>query len=311
MKKALVFMIALSMLCAAFPAQAWIYLPESISEFPNLPPNPHPSFFAVLRAWPDPENEMVINVQLSEPVEELYVNWMGKDEEPQRLEFDENLRASFSIVGHKYQPGAAFTAQYNRLINFNSRAIIPFGATEAQIEAARKSAARYVSQYCPCVSVDKPHWEVRRVLSDGSYCVLTSYDQDLPANCIDVPKDAVLVPVKGAAYAWRQEFLSSDGGPNDAYLTLQKGWHVVYDRMGNIRYFYKVMEDMEYFGLGSATAIVRYEKLNGELHCRQVTEIYGDGSSVTAYYSKTGSGKLVNAESQGIAEGIWPSWKNP
>lgn len=311
MKKGLVIIIALCMLCAAFPAQAWIYLPESIRDYSNLPPNPHLSFFAVLRAWQDDENDQMMTVQVSEPVDELYVNWMGVDEEPQRLELDDNLRASFSLIGHKYQPGAATVKQYNRLINFNSISLIPFGASDVQIEAAKKNAEQYVNQYCACVSVELPHWEVRRVFEDGSYCLITSYDQDFPTNNIGVPNDAVLVPVRGAAFAWRQEFLASDGGPNDAYLTLQKGWHVVYDRTGNIRYFYKIMEDMDYFGLGSATAIVRYEKMNGEWHCRQVTEMYEDGSSITAYYSKTGNGKLVNAESQGIADEIWPSWRNP
>lgn len=309
MKKGLVMLVALSLLCAAFPAQAWIYLPETISSYTNLPSNPHPSYFAVLRAWPDAQDEHMMTVQLSEPVDELFVNWMGYQEEPLQLEVDENRRASFSTAGHKYQPGAASTAQYNRLINLNSRTIIPFGASDDQIEAARKDAERYTNQYCPCVSVDKPHWEIRRVLSDGSYCVITYYDQDFPAQDIDVPTGAILVPVNGFAYAWRQEFLASDGSPNEAYLTLQKGWHVVYDRVGNIKYFYKIIEDMDYFGVGSATAIVRYEKMNGEWHCRQVTEMYRDGSSITAYYSKTGSGKLVNAESQGIAEAIWPSWR--
>ena len=249
--------------------------------------------------------------QLSEPVEELYVNWRGYNEEPQRLELDENYCASFLTIGHKYQPGAATAIQYNRLINFNSRAFIPFGAGDAQIEAARESAEQFVNQYCPCVSVDLPHWELRRILDDGSYCLVTSYAQDYPTDQITVPSDSVLVPVNGVAYAWRQEFLSSDGGPNDAYLTLQKGWHVVYDRTGNIQYFYKVIEEMDYFGLGPATAIVRFEKMNGEWHCRQITEMYEDGSAITAYFSKTGSGKLVNAESQGLADAIWPSWKNP
>ena len=309
MKKGLAIIIAFNLLCAVFPAQAWIYLPETNEAFSSLPPNPHLSFFAVLRAWPDGDNPSMMTVQVSEPVDELYVNWMGYGEEPQRLEPDENGRASFSMIGHKYQPGAATTAQYNRLINLNSRVIIPFGATEKQIKAARDSAERYKNQYCPCVSVDRPHWELRRVLDDGSYCVVTSYDQDFPTNQIDVPKDAVLVAVNGMAYAWRQEFLSSNGGPNDAYLTLQKGWHVVYDRTGNIQYFYRIVDDAEYFGLGPATAIVRYEKMNGDWHCRQVTEMYEDGSAITAYYSKTGSGKLVNAESHGILDEIWPSWK--
>ena len=311
MKKGLAIIVSLCVLCAAFSAQAMIYLPESISEFDGLPPNPHLSFFAVLRAWPDPENDQMMTVQLSEPVDELYVNWLGYNEEPQRLELDSFFRASFLMIGHKYQPGAGVNIQYNRLINLNSRAVIPFGASERQIEAARESAERFVNQYCPCVTVERPHWELRRILDNGSYCVVTSYDQDYPTNCIDVPSDAVLVAVNGVAYAWHQEFLASDGGPNDAYLTLQKGWHVVYDRTGNIQYFYKILENMNYFGLGAATAIVRYEKLNGDWHCRQVTEMYEDGSAITAYYSKTGNGKLVNAESQGITDEIWPSWRNP
>ena len=309
MKKGLAIIMAVSLLCAAFPAHAWIYLPESVSSYTNLPPNPHLSFFAVLRAWPEDKNGQTITVQLSEPVDELYVNWMGYKEEPLQLELDDNLRASYSTEGHKYQPGAASVMQYNRLINLNSRAIIPFGSSEEQIEAARKNAERYTNQYCPCVSVEKPHWEVRRILNNGSYCVMTSYDQDFPTANIKVPDDAILVPVNGFAYAWRQEFLGSDGSPNEAYLTLQKGWHVVYDRVGNIQYFYKVIEDMDYFGIGPATAIVRFEKMNGEWHCRQVTEMYEDGSSITAYYSKTGSGKLVNAESQGTADAVWPSWR--
>ena len=308
MKKSLFIALALCLLFAAFPAHAWIYLPETIWDYSNLPPNPKPDYFVVLRAWPD-EDGLTMTVQLNEPVDELYVNWMGKDEEPQRLEIDEELKAGFSLAGHKYQPGAAPNVTYNRLINLNSRISIPFGASEAQIKAAKENAGRYVNTYCPCVSVDRPRWEVRRVYSDGSYCVLTSYDQDFPVKYIEKPEDAVIVAVDGRAYAWRQEFIPTDGGPNEAYLTLQKGWHVVYDRTGNVQYFYRFVEDTEYFGLGPATAMVRYEKSNGEWHCRQVTEMYEDGSSLTAYYSKTGSGKLVNAESYGLADEIWPSWR--
>ena len=57
MKRGLAIIVTLSVVCAVFSAEAWIYLPESLSDYNGLPLNPHPSFFAVLRAWPDPEND--------------------------------------------------------------------------------------------------------------------------------------------------------------------------------------------------------------------------------------------------------------
>ncbi|MBR5108831.1 MAG: hypothetical protein IK099_01450 [Clostridia bacterium] len=110
-----------------------------------------------------------------------------------------------------------------------------------------------------------------------------------------------LYRVNGYVTAWHPTYAASDGTSDGrytvAYLSDQTidgdTWTVAYGRNGKIQWFYVTLYDTEFFGEDLGTAIVKFEPCNTGWFIREITETYEDGSYISAYYSRTGNGKLA------------------
>ena len=295
MKKALTTVLVLALVCSVSAGLAEFYVPEHISEYTNLPAVPALSTFARLSAmnW---DKDRMITVTLTQPVDKLYANWLGKNETPEELTVGDDLTATFTTVGHKYQVGALWTNVYDKVERADRHEIV-WQAQPSRINWATIQAMNDRHEG-DCVEVVEPYWTVEKIING---CVLSEYDDDINCTDIPVPDGYQLVKHDGYAVAWYPVFRGFDGSPNYAYITEQGPWTVVYARGGKIMYFTITVPDSEFFGLGRGTGTVRYEKSDYESwYIREVTEVYEDNSSVTATYSKSGNGKLVGYESSGF-----------
>ena len=75
-----------------------------------------------------------------------------------------------------------------------------------------------------------------------------------------------------------------------------------YGRNGKIQYFYIILYDTEFFGYDLGTAKIQFEPCNAGWYIREITETYEDGSYISAYYNRTGNGKLSYYRTEGIFE---------
>lgn len=151
-----------------------------------------------------------------------------------------------------------------------------------------------------CVKVEEPFYAVVKTLEDGKFCILSRYKYTTDVRNITVPSGFKLYRVNGFVTAWHPTYAASDGTSDGrytvAYLSDQtidgETWTVAYGRNGKIQWFYLTMYDTELFGQDMGTAIVKFEPCNTGWFIREVTEMYEDGSYVSAFYNRTGNGKL-------------------
>ena len=151
-----------------------------------------------------------------------------------------------------------------------------------------------------CVKVEEPFYAVVKTLDDGKFCILSRYKYDTNLSNITVPSGFKLYRVNGYVTAWHPTYAASDGTSDGrytvAYLSDQtidgEKWTVTYGRNGKIQYFYLTMYDTELFGQDMGTAKIQFEPCNSGWFIREVTEMYEDGSYISAFYNRTGNGKL-------------------
>ena len=152
-----------------------------------------------------------------------------------------------------------------------------------------------------CVKVEEPFYAVVKTLDDGKFCILSRYKYNTDVRNITVPAGFKLYRVNGFVTAWHPTYAASDGTSDGrytvAYLSDQtidgQTWTVAYGRNGKIQWFYLTMYDTELFGQDMGTAIIKFEPCNTGWFIREVTEMYEDGSYVSAFYNRTGNGKLA------------------
>ena len=152
-----------------------------------------------------------------------------------------------------------------------------------------------------CVKVEEPYYAVVKQLDDGKFCIVSRYKYTAEVKNIKVPSDCKLYRVNGYVTAWHPTYAASDGTSDGrytvAYLSDQTidgdTWTVAYGRNGKIQWFYVTLYDTEFFGEDLGTAIVKFEPCNTGWFIREITETYEDGTYISAYYSRTGNGKLA------------------
>ncbi|MBR3015787.1 MAG: hypothetical protein IKH57_01685 [Clostridia bacterium] len=152
-----------------------------------------------------------------------------------------------------------------------------------------------------CVKVEEPYYAVVKTLDDGKFCILSRYKYTTNVKNITVPSGFKLYRVNGYVTAWHPTYAASDGTSDGrytvAYLSDQTidglTWTVAYGRNGKIQWFYVTLYDTEFFGEDLGTAIVKFEPCNTGWFIREITETYEDGSYISAFYSRTGNGKLA------------------
>ncbi len=161
-----------------------------------------------------------------------------------------------------------------------------------------------------CVKVQEPFYAVVKKLDDGKFCILSRYKYDSNVKNIKVPSGFSLYRVNGFVTAWHPTYAASDGTSDGrytvAYLSDQtidgETWTVTYGRNGKIQYFYIILYDTEFFGYDLGTAKIQFEPCNTGWYIREITETYEDGSYISAFYSRTGNGKLSYYRTEGIFE---------
>ena len=161
-----------------------------------------------------------------------------------------------------------------------------------------------------CVKVQEPYYAVVKTLEDGRFCILSRYKYDTNVKYINVPSGFKLYRVNGFVTAWHPTYAASDGTSDGrytvAYLSDQtiddETWTVAYGRNGKIQWFYLTMYDTEFFGYDLGTAIIKFEPCNTGWYIREITETYEDGSYISAFYNRTGNGKLSYYRVEGIYE---------
>ena len=161
-----------------------------------------------------------------------------------------------------------------------------------------------------CVKVEAPFYAVVKTLDDGKFCILSRYRYDTAVSNISVPSGFKLYRVNGFVTAWHPTYAASDGTSDGrytvAYLSDQtidgETWTVTYGRNGKIQYFYIILYDTEFFGYDLGTAKIQFEPCNAGWYIREITETYEDGSYISAYYNRTGNGKLSYYRTEGIFE---------
>ena len=153
-----------------------------------------------------------------------------------------------------------------------------------------------------CVKVEEPFYAVVKTLEDGKFCILARYKYTTDVKNISVPTSSgfKLYRVNGYVTAWHPTYAASDGTSDGrytvAYLSDQTidgdQWTVAYGRNGKIQWFYLTMYDTEFFEQDLGTATIKFEPCNTGWYIREITEVYEDGSYISAYFNRTGNGKL-------------------
>ena len=283
MRRAIAIILALALISSASAAFAGsigieeIITDNDTSEFPDL------NSFAVLRASV-PDELGRVTVSLSEPVDRLWANWMGKGEEPEELFLDEDLTVMVSTKGHPYQVGAmppSNAALFKQ--ETSQRYIIEFGALQSQINW-RTIQANQAANHGDCVVVVEPHWILFRISDE---VIFNEYSDKLNCTDIEVPDGFQLQKVEGYAVSWRYGSNGSDGSPNLAYITLQKGYIVIYGRNGKIQYVTSYAPDMKVFGVdvGSCTPADDPAQVLSNYKVKETISDYSDLPEMPSVYS--------------------------
>ena len=266
-------------------------VPARISEYKDLPELPPIYTFADLDAVGSKDGKS-ITVFLSRPVDHIWANWMGKDEHPEELKLDSNLRATYSTEGHKYQVGTKWVGNYE-YDEKGPRQEIVWGAYPSYISWATNQVRR-LNDPDDLIRVVLPHWELQEIRTG---LVVKEYSDKLNCTDIHVPAGYKLVKKTGYAMAYNPKGAGSDGSPNLAYITEQNGFTVIYNRAGKIVSIIKQIPQSHLFGSRTGTATVRYQLSEfGKWYVSDVTEVYPNNRSITAVYSRYGNGKLADCQ---------------
>ena len=266
-------------------------VPAKISEYKNLPEMPSIFSFAELSPVRSKDGKSV-TVFLDKPVDRIWVNWMGKDEEPEELKVDSGLKAKYSTEDHKYQPGAKWVGNYE-VVEKGSRQEIVWGAYPSFIRWATNQVKLRNGDEDP-IQVVLPHWELQEIKTG---LVAAEFSDKLNCTDIQVPEGYKLVKKTGYAVAYDVQGAGSDGSPNLAYITEQNGFTVIYNRAGKIVSIIKQIPQTHFFSTWTGTTTVRYALSEfGKWYVSDVTEVYPNNRSITAVYSRYGNGKLVDLQ---------------
>ena len=313
MRRAIVLMLALALIsCASVAFAGSIGVEEIImnndpSEFPDL------SVFAVLRASV-PDELGRVTVSLSEPVDRLWANWMGKDEKPEELFLDDNLTVTFSTKKHPYQVGAmppSNAALFRQ--ETSKRYVIEFGALESQINW-RTIQAQNAAEHGDCVVVVAPHWILYRVSDE---VLFDEFSDKMNCKDIEVPEGFALQRVEGYAVSWHYSSYGSDGSPNLAYITMQKGYIVIYGRNGKIQYVTSYTPDMRVFGVdvGSGVSEDDPAQVMANYHVKEKISEYSGLPELPSINSfavlspvKSNDGKTITVFLDRPVDRLWANW---
>ena len=262
-------------------------VPARITEYRYLPEMPSIYSFAELTPVKSQDGK-TITVFLNKPVDRIWANWMGQGEEPEELMVDSHLKATFSTVGHRYQVGAKWVGNSTEAEK-GYRQVIVWGAYPSHIQWAANQVMRKNKDNDP-IKVVLPHWEVQEITTGK---VLQEYSDKLNCTDIHVPEGYKLVKKTGYAVAYSTRGNGSDGSPNLAYITEQNGFIVIYNRAGKIVNVIKQIPESHFFSTLTGAATVRFKlSEHNKWYISDVTEVYPNGRSITAVYSRYGNGKL-------------------
>lgn len=207
MKKIAALVLALALLCSCTLAMAESHPTPHISTFAGMSTKDHGT-------W--------IEITLTQPVDRLFVNWLGKGEKIEELAVTEDLKASVITVGHKYMPGVRFNNAGPWRKDPLSVVSIPCKPnkepyTPEEIECIWKQF-KLLNPVCP--KIDEPVWD----------CV------DLNKNGICSAADGDCVICKpGEMYTLYKVATAAFAGPYQvAYITVQGDFIVSYSRNGTI-----------------------------------------------------------------------------
>lgn len=268
------------------------HVKEKISEYTGLPEMPSVNSFAVLSPVKSEDGKKV-TVFLDRPVDRLWANWMGVDEEPEELKVNAHLNASFSTEGHKYQVGTRWIGNNGKEVEIGPRQEIVWGAYPSYIKWAANQVKQNNDGNDP-IKVVLPHWEVQKI-STGE--VVREYSDKLSCTEIQVPDGYKLVKKTGYAVAYSAQGSGSDGSPNLAYITEQNGYTVIYNRAGKIVSVIKQIPQSHFFSARTGTASVRFQLSEfNKWYISDITEVYSNKRSITAVFSRYGNGKLADCQ---------------
>ena len=260
---------------------------EKISEYADLPEIPSVNSFAVLSPVLSGDGKK-ITVFLDRPVDRIWANWMGVDEEPEELKVNANLNASFSTQCHKYQVGTKWISQYTEL-EIGVRQEIVWGAYPSYIQWATNQVKQNNETNDP-IKVVLPHWELQNITTEQ---VVKEFSDKLSCTDIQVPEGCKLVKKTGYAVAYSAKGAGSDGSPNLAYITEQNGYTVLYNRGGKIVSIIKQIPESQFFSARKGTATVRFKLSEfNKWYVSDITEVYPNKRSITAVFSRYGTGTL-------------------
>lgn len=105
---------------------------------------------------------------------------------------------------------------------------------------------------------------------------------------------------RNSGYAWGRliETLNEGllGAPNHAFVAKQAGCTVIYGRDGKVMQVSKDIENADFFGVGTGTAHLLYQKTNAGWRLASVTMEYPEGSKVSAIRADyNGNGELCGS----------------
>ncbi len=315
MKRLSALFLALIMICAMGSALAVdANFRKTVAEYEGIPEIPE---FAKMTTF---QKGKTITIYLTQPVDSLTAQWLGYQEEPEELTVGDDLTATLSTEGHRYQVGARWVNWTYRDYDWEKETWIPGydydtgkPTTKAQVDkiVADAMAALGKGEHA---EVRLPEWSVERELDETEtytwideegveheytyhlWEVLATYPYDTPEDKIEVPEGAELFRYSGWVEVYTLKFGASNGNPNEAYKVQEGNWTVIHKRNGAIKYFYVTVEGSNFFEIAPGTATIRFEKNNAGWCVRSIVEKYEEGSfeSAAAYYD--GMGNLLHSD---------------
>ena len=238
MKKIVTLLLALAMILTSVAAIA-----ESHG-IPNI------SNFATMKTKYDERNH-VISITLDKPVARLLVNWAEKGAEPEEVLVGEDLKAQVLTWNHKYMPGTTqyyatwsadggYTLESEELIATDpvtNKRIYKQSTTYDYTDKTIWAPVWEIKAYRPIRTLNgKTDEEVARQIAD--------YKAEHPSNSYEISypeviEDGTRIPgiIQGLSIVTEinGDFPTVIANPAQiAYMTVQDGWAVYYNRAGKI-----------------------------------------------------------------------------
>ncbi len=312
MKRISALLLALVMLCAAGSALALdAAFPKTTAEY-DLPEIPEFAKVSTLRVG------NTIYITLSHAVDSLTAQWLGYNEEPEELTVSDDLTATLSTEGHRYQVGARWVNGSWTWWEGEFLAWIPYFTDDANTKVITAAEVKKIiddanKQLKPGQTLDivEPAVHVMKISEEPEtyiwvddegvehtetwypWITLGVYPYGTPEDQMEIPEGAYAYYFSGSIdiYTGHKEWAASNGNPDEAYLVKEGDWNVIHHRDGRIKYFTLTLKGTDFFGIGVGTATVRYEKNNAGWYVRSVVEEYdaGDIASAGAWYNGMGN----------------------